>query len=61
MYKQVIILQGRKVVEPSKAKSGVQAECLCKDMIRPHFKDGITMGCPPMGYAMRAIGFRVGF
>jgi len=25
MYKQVIILQGRKVVEPSKAKSGVQA------------------------------------
>jgi hypothetical protein len=30
-------------------------------MIRPHFKDGITMGCPPIGYAMRAIGFRVGF
>jgi hypothetical protein len=29
-------------------------------MIRPHFKDGLTMGCPPMGCAMRAIGFRVG-
>ncbi len=49
------------MVEPSKAKSGVQAVVPLKDMIRPHFKDGITMGCPPMGYAMRAIGFRVGF
>lgn len=30
-------------------------------MIRPHFKDGITMGCPPMGYAMRAIGLGLRF